>query len=92
MKDTLSGNTAVTVHPPNQKSLPLEQRIAPLVFSFVRRENTLLYNLNGSEGTILPQIGRVEEQDYGLINQSFQGLLGKKNMDKFEKNKQFFKV
>ncbi|MBI2542331.1 hypothetical protein HYV80_06485 [Candidatus Woesearchaeota archaeon] len=68
VKDTISGNTAITVHPSGQKSLPLEQRVVPLNFRFIRRGNSLLYSLNGSEGVIFPQIGSVEEQDYGIVS------------------------
>ena len=50
--DSISGNPCLTITPPGSEYLPLEKRLAELLFSFSKEGDSLLYTLNRSRGVV----------------------------------------
>jgi len=60
--DTLTGNSILTIRPPNSEGLPLEDRCVPISFSFVKKNGSLPYTLNDSKGVVFEKSNGEREQ------------------------------
>lgn len=60
--DSISGKPCVTITPPDTEGVPLEQRLVPIEFQFLKRGDSLFYTLNSSEGVVFPHCNAEIEQ------------------------------
>lgn len=60
--DSISSKPCITITPPGTERIPLEQRLVPVDFKFVKKGDSLLYILNESEGMVFPHCNAEIEQ------------------------------
>lgn len=68
--DSISGRPCVTITPTRIEMVPLEQRLVPIEFRFVKKGGSLLYNLNDFEGVVFQHCNAEIEQ---TVKTTFDG-------------------
>ena len=76
--DALAGKPIITITPPDHKGKPLESRVVDLDFSFVRKDGTLKYTLNGEEGKILDKYNGTQSGEDVQIDENKVYFKGRK--------------